>query len=116
MSDASVGMQAAIVGLSALLLLLLVRGGLRRRAMVRRLSSIAARLEPAGAVAVDVKGVEGALAQVERAVQDRAAAHGEAADTAGRLGAALDHVREGVMVWDDHGRLVFANQEASAFP
>ena len=109
-------MQAAVVGLIALLFLLVVRGAVRRRGLVRRLHSIAARLEPDGLGAGDAKGVEGALAQVERAVQDRAAAHGEAADTAGRLGAALDHVREGVMVWDDHGRLVFANREASAFP
>jgi two-component system sensor histidine kinase SenX3 len=108
-------MQAAVVGLAALVLVLLVRGWVRRRGLVRRLASIAARLEPGGTIG-DVKGVEGALAQLERAVQDRSAAHGEAADTAGRLGASLDHVREGVMVWDDQGRLVYANHNASAFP
>ncbi|MDQ3756446.1 MAG: hypothetical protein M3394_01165, partial [Actinomycetota bacterium] len=115
MNDPIVQLQAGVVGLVVLLLVLLVRALLRRRALVRRLAAVAVRLEPAGAIG-EFKGVEGVLAQLERAVQDRVAAHGEATDTAGRQGAALDHVREGVMVWDDGGRLVFANREAATFP
>ena len=109
--------QAVAAGLALLFVTVVVRGGLRRRALARRLSAIATRLETIGPGEVhEGRGVEGAVARLDRAVDDRAAAHAEAAEASARLAAALDHVEVGVMVWDDHGKLVFANHGTQAFP
>jgi two-component system sensor histidine kinase SenX3 len=109
--------QAAAAVLALLSVVVLVRGGLRRRALARRLAAVATRLEAMGPGEVhEGHGVEGAVARLDRAVDERLAAHTEATEASARLAAALDHVEVGVMVWDDHGRLVFANHGTTTFP
>ena len=104
---------AALAGAAAALLALAGATWAGRRAVRRRLTTLALRLTD------DPDGVEGARTEalfglVERG-SDRAldAAH-TAATAAARLAAALDCVPEAVLVADEAGQVVFRNARASA--
>jgi two-component system sensor histidine kinase SenX3 len=92
-----------------LLLLLLVRAGRRRRAMSRRLASIAARLEGPGDTTGDDRDEVGRL---ERLAESAVFRLSDADAEAGRLAGALDAVSDGVVVCDEQGEVVFANEAA----
>lgn len=107
---------AAAGGVLLLVLLLGLRAWTRRRALARRLASVAARLETGPSEGVDTKGgLERMLARLEKAAQGRVSAVTEAEAAATRLGIALGRVPHGVMVWDDHGHPVFVNESAARF-
>ncbi|HEX9969744.1 MAG TPA: ATP-binding protein [Acidimicrobiales bacterium] len=111
--------QAVVAGAGVLVLLVLVlllRAWARRRALSRRLASIAARLETGPGEGVDTKGgIERMLARLERAAEARVSAEAESDSAAVRLAAALGHVPQAVLVWDDHGRVVYGNEAAQRF-
>jgi len=111
--------RAVLAGAAVLVLLMLVllwRAWARRRALARRLASVAARLEHGPGEGVETKGgIERMLARLERAAEGRVGAVTEAEAAATRLGIALGRVPEGVMVWDEHAEPVFVNEGAARF-
>lgn len=111
--------QAVLAGAGVLVLLVVVvavRAWTHRRALNRRLASIAARLETGGGQGVDTKGgIERMLARLERAADERMSAVAEADAGAMRLSVALDRVPDGVLVFDDHGDTAFVNAAGTGF-
>jgi two-component system sensor histidine kinase SenX3 len=111
--------QAVVAGAGVLVLLVLVlllRAWTHRRALSRRLASIAARLETSPGEGVETKGgIERMLARLERAAEARVSAEADSDSSAVRLAAALGHVPQAVLVWDDHGRVVYGNEAAQRF-
>jgi len=120
---------AAGVGVAAVAA---VKGAMSRRALTRRLSAVAARLEgrapgptaspvpddgearSSETAAVDARGgAEQALARLERAADEAAFRSAGAAEAADRVAAALQHVGVGVVVWDEHGAEVYRNDAAT---
>lgn len=111
-----VAVAAGASGLVLLVLALAVRGWVRRRALTRRLASIAARLETGTGQGVDTKGgIERLLARLERAADERMSAVAEADAGAMRLAVALDRVPDGVLVFDDHAETAFVNAAGTVF-
>ena len=104
----TVGLGTAAV--LVLLLSLLVRGGRRRRANSRRLAAIAARLEGPGGAASFERDEVGRL---ERLAESAVFQLSDADAATERLAGALDAVGDGVVVCDDQGEVVFANQAAA---
>lgn len=111
--------QAVLAGAGVLVLLVLalaVRAWAHRRALTRRLASIAARLETGGGPGVDTKGgIERLLVRLERAADERMSAVAEADAGAMRLSVALDRVPDGVVVFDDHGETAYVNTAGTVF-
>ncbi|MDQ1439129.1 MAG: two-component system, OmpR family, sensor histidine kinase SenX3 [Acidimicrobiaceae bacterium] len=91
-----------------------------RRALNRRLSAVVTRLErPAGAAGdgggVDHgRGMERLLHRLERSADDAVTRVTEADAAVQRMTASLERVSDGVVVWDDHGHVVFQNGMAAA--
>lgn len=107
--------QVGLIIAGVVLLALLVRALIRRRALTRRLSSVSARLVGSSALAVDGRGgLERALARLEHAAQEGSLKVSEASENRDRLTAALDRVAVGVVVWDEHGNEVCRNERAGA--
>jgi two-component system sensor histidine kinase SenX3 len=103
------------VGIAAVLL---VVGGLvvwyrLRRALARRLSTAALRLEPAPP-AKEPRSVEQSLRRLERAVDDAAASSSETSATSNRLTRAVELSAQGVVICDDAGEIVFRNAAAES--
>ena len=111
--------QVVLAGAGVLVLLVLVvalRAWSRRRALVRRLASIAARLESGPGEGVETKGgIERMLARLEKAAESRVSEAADADAAAARLATALEQVPQAVLVWDDHGRIVYGNGAAGRF-
>lgn len=111
--------QVVLAGAGVLVLLVLVvalRAWSRRRALVRRLASIAARLESGPGEGVETKGgIERMLARLEKAAESRVSEAAEADAAAARLATALEQVPQAVLVWDDHARIVYGNGAAGRF-
>lgn len=111
--------QAVLAGAGVLVLLVMaatIRAWTHRRALNRRLASIAARLETRTGQGVDTKGgIERMLARLERAADERMSAVAEADAGAMRLSVALDRVPDGVLVFDDHGETAFVNAAGAGF-
>lgn len=107
------GVAAGVVLLSLLLLVYVWRS---RRSLSRRLTTVITRLErpvAAGeqAEAVDHgRGIERLLNRLERAADDAVVRAGEAEAGMQRMAGGLERVHDGVVVWDDHGKVVFQNR------
>lgn len=104
-------MDLALGVLAGIGLVSVVWAAVRRRALARRLATVIARLEgplpPSRSAEATVEALERAI---ERTVEDA----GEAAVARDRLAAVLEASRLGVVVWDEHGRVVFRNQAVEA--
>lgn len=111
--------QVVLAGAGVLVFLVLVlalRAWSRRRALTRRLASIAARLETGPGEGVETKGgIERMLARLEKAAEARVSEAAESDAAAARLATAIEHVPQAVLVWDDHGRIVYGNGAAGRF-
>ena len=106
--------QVAAAAVAVFLLLLLFRAWRRRRALIRRLSSISARLTGPGAVAVDGRGgLERTLSRLEHAAQEGALRVSDADEGRHRLAFVIDQVSDGVVVWDEHGAELQRNERAT---
>ncbi len=86
-----------------------------RRTVLRRLSITVSRLDPDAEVETGAGGLEGLLAQVERAADEVRRRLDETESTASRLVAALGEVVQGVVVSDDAGNVVYRNAQAAMF-
>lgn len=107
--------KVAIVALGLLVLISIVVSLRRRRALVRRLSTVSTRLERGAGGTVDGRGgVERALARLEHAADEGSIQVSEAADSFYRLVALLEGLRDGVIVWDERGRELYRNTRAVA--
>jgi two-component system, OmpR family, sensor histidine kinase SenX3 len=80
-----------------------------RRALTRRLLAVVTRLERAGAAHESGRGLEGMLHRLEKAADDAVTRVSEADAEVQRMAASLERVADGVVVWDDHGKVVFQN-------
>lgn len=111
--------QVVLAGAGVLVFLVLVlalRAWARRRALTRRLASIAARLESGPGEGVETKGgIERMLARLEKAAESRVSEAAESDAAAARLATALEQVPQAVLVWDDHSRIVYGNSAAGRF-
>jgi two-component system sensor histidine kinase SenX3 len=107
-----VGWAAAVV-LAVALLALLVASAVSRRRLARMLRESATRLDP-DVVATGPRLGE-AVSAVQRAV-DRTGARGSGAEQrTARLATALDGLTQGVVVYDEHGDLVYRNGVAATY-
>ena len=88
---------------------------LRRRALFRRLSAVAERLDTGGHDAHASHRLERALHRLELAAETANERVGEADAEVERLSQALDVVPEGVVVGDDSGQVVYRNRLAAEF-
>jgi two-component system, OmpR family, sensor histidine kinase SenX3 len=101
-----VGAAAGVVVLAGLL----VRW-LARRALVRRIDAVGARLGH-GHLGSGRRGLEAALDRLEQAAGLAVADVGRAADEVERLRRALGTLAQGVVVCDEQGEVVFRNERA----
>src|SRR5262245_31116105 len=85
---------------------------LTRRAMTRRLATIAARLGDDGDALTSKGGPEANLSRLERVVDGAVAQMGDAKLACGRLEQAMGTVSQGVVVCDENGEVVFHNDQA----
>jgi two-component system sensor histidine kinase SenX3 len=112
----TVDRTALIVGASVaavLLLLLVILYWRARRALVRRLTTAALRLEDHPGP--DTRTVEKTMGRIERAV-DRSVLRNREADTGeARLASALEAIPQGVVVCDESGEIAYRNVAASGF-
>jgi two-component system sensor histidine kinase SenX3 len=106
--------QAVAGGALAVVLLTLLITWRSRRALARRLTSVVQRLERAGSAAEHGRGLERLLNRLERAADDNVTRMSEADAAVQRMTASLERVDDGVVVWDDHGNVVFQNGAAAA--
>lgn len=110
------GVAAAVVLLS---LLYVWRS---RRSLARRITTVVTRLErPVGAGAeggIEAdhgRGIERLLNRLERAADDAVLRVTEAEAGVQRMAGGLEGVNEGVVVWDDRGKVVFQNRAVVDF-
>jgi two-component system, OmpR family, sensor histidine kinase SenX3 len=105
-----------IISVGVVVLLLVAGLWLRaRRSLVRRLLTIAARLDD-HAVPMDGKGgKESALARLERGAERGQLRVDEAQGDSARLSAAFNHLVDGVVVVDQRGELLLRNSMAEEF-
>ena len=108
--QAVAGAAVAVV----LLAVLMIWTWRSRRALSRRLGAVVTRLERPGTQVDAGRGMERLLLRLERAADDNVLRMSEADSAAQRMRSALEHVTDGVMVWDDHGSVVFRNRSAAA--
>jgi two-component system, OmpR family, sensor histidine kinase SenX3 len=100
------------IGAGVVLLLVLVLWWRNRRALLRRLTTAAIRLEDAPPAA-DPRGVDGHLSRLERAI-DRTLLRSNALDLASsRLQRAVEAIPQGVVMCDDGGEVVHRNRVAA---
>jgi two-component system, OmpR family, sensor histidine kinase SenX3 len=112
--DLSSTEQVVVIAAVAFVVVLLLSTLLWRRAVVRRLMSVAARLD-GEAHLVRTRGTERVLQRLERSAE-RAAEHVDAAGVSTeRLFQALSSVHQGVVICDEHGEIVFRNDLAEAY-
>ena len=109
----AIAIAAGACGLVLLLLLLLVRSVRRRRAVARRLASVAARLEVPGAPQAGDAGGRDDVGRLERLAQAAVLRLSDADARAERLAGALDAVGDGIVVCDENLDVVFCNPVAA---
>jgi two-component system sensor histidine kinase SenX3 len=85
-----------------------------RRSLARRLNSVVTRLERPGTPAESGRGLERLLNRLERAADDAVSRVTEADAGIRRMAATLEKVGDGVVVWDDQGKVVFQNSLVAA--
>jgi two-component system sensor histidine kinase SenX3 len=108
-------LEAAEIGLLAValvMLVVLVWAIRSRRATVRRVMALAARMGEEGLELEGKGGMERILSQLERATSTAMAQVGDARQNLERLQLALAAVAEGVVVCDDQGEVVYRNAQA----
>src|SRR5581483_1554532 len=105
-----------IISVGVVVLLLVAGLWLRaRRSLVRRLLTIAVRLDD-HAVPMDGKGgKESALERLERGAERGQLRVDEAQGDSARLSAAFNHLVDGVVVVDQRGKLLLRNSMAEEF-
>ena len=117
MEQAVAGAAGAVV---AVLFLIIFIWALRsRRALNRRLTTVVTRLEGpssagSGQGADHGRGLERLLHRLEKAADDNVLRLSEADAAVQRAMASLERVDDGVVVWDDHGKVVLRNGAAAA--
>ncbi|CAN5704620.1 two-component system sensor histidine kinase SenX3 [soil metagenome] len=107
---------AALLALGAVVVavaLLAVRFRARRQ-LARRITDAAVRLDDEPPL-FEGRGVERAMAQLERAVERSVSAGGDRSVTEARLARALGAIPQGVVICDEEGEVVFRNDVAAAF-
>ena len=113
------GVVAAVA--TGVFLLAVVRLWFYRRSIARRLGVLTARLSHEGGGGgeggglVGGGGIDGNLSQLERLAEATVTDRGNARLDRDRLERALGAVAEGVVVCDEHGQIVFNNEQADAF-
>src|SRR5688500_15031276 len=105
-----------IVSVAAAVLLLGVGLWLRaRRALIRRVLAVAARLDD-GAASLDGRGGrEAALDRLERSAEGAQLRVDDAKGNSLRLSASLNHMSDGIVVVDQRGEIVLRNAVAAQF-
>ena len=103
----------AAIAACVLLLFALAWIWIFRRNTVRRLTSLAARLDDEGGELVAKGGVERVLPGLEKAAEAAVTERGNARRARDRLEGALEAVTPGVVVCDEAGEVVFRNQSAA---
>jgi len=102
------------VGLAVVVLLIIGYVWRGRRALVRRVSNLALRLEE-HPPASESRFLEKNLTRLDRAVDSSVLARGEATTAAGRLAQALETIPQGVVLCDDNGDVTYRNKAATSF-
>lgn len=105
---------ASAIGLGVVVVILLVAGWFRRRALIRRLTLATLRLDESEA-ANDPRGVDRNLARLERAIDRTVLRSGEASVAETRLAQVLEVIPQGVIVYDDQREMLFANRPAHRY-
>ena len=103
-----VAVLAVVLGL-----VVAVASAASRRAVRRRIDQAALRLD--AHATGDVRGLEGALARLDRAVDHAALRVDAALDDVARSTWALEAIPQGVVIWDEAGDEVYRNAIATAF-
>ena len=104
---------AIAVGAAVVVLVWFVLWRRSRRALVRRISNAALRLEDTAGI--DARGLDRNLQRLERAI-DRAVLRTNEVDLAGsRLERVLEAIPQGVVICDDGGDVVYRNRAAASF-
>ncbi|HEX8770134.1 MAG TPA: ATP-binding protein [Acidimicrobiales bacterium] len=85
---------------------------IRRRALTRRLATLAARLGDNSDALTAKDGTEASLSRLERAADAMTTELAEARVARSRLEQAIGSVSQGVVVCDDQGEVVFHNEQA----
>src|SRR3954447_14082732 len=104
--------------ISAAVAVLLLAGGIglrARRALVRRLLTVAARLDDEAASMDGRGGKEAALDRLERAAERAQLRVDEANGDSTRLSASFNHLPDGVVVVDQRGEIILRNGVAEQF-
>jgi two-component system sensor histidine kinase SenX3 len=104
----------AAIAAGFLLLIVLFLWRRSRRATVRRVVALTARLGDEGLELEGRGGFERTMSRLERAVSTAQSRVGEAKQAQERLALALTHVPEAVVVCDEQGEIVFRNEHAQA--
>jgi two-component system sensor histidine kinase SenX3 len=104
---------AVAAGLGFLLVLSWLISLMRRRALGRRLASVAARLD--GGPAVGAGSLDTVLHRVERGAEAAGERTFELEAVSGRLARAIDTLPTGVVVCDEDGDVRYRNEQAEAF-
>jgi two-component system sensor histidine kinase SenX3 len=105
---------AALAGVAVAVVLLLAWWR-SRRAVVRRLELVLARLEEGAVEETHGHGVERTLGRLERAVDHRLLRIDDVAVTAERMAEALEAIPQGVVICDQHSRVVHRNGAAGLY-
>src|SRR6187397_375931 len=112
MNDAVVvGIAAGVAVVLVIALFFYVRA---RRALVRRVTDMALRLED-HTPATEHRTLDRSLSRLERAVDSAVLGRGEATVAAGRLSRALEAIPQGVVICDENVTVVFRNGVAAGF-
>jgi len=107
--------EAVVAGVAvAVVVVTFLWAKLSRRAVARRLSSLAARLDYQGGELSTRLGLERSLARLERMTEAAVTEQGNAKVVSNRLKGALAALTEGVVVCDEAGEIVFQNDTATA--
>jgi len=106
---------AVLAGAAGIFLLLAGAVIASRRALVRRLSALAVRLEPQGSDDGHRRGLEAAVNRLERGAGQAASRVDDATIGVERFSRALAAVDQGVVVCDEQGEVIFRNDGAAAF-
>ena len=109
--DVVVGIAIA-AGVLVLVVLVLLRRN--RRALLRRLTNAALRLEETPP-AIDHRGVDANLARLERAIDRTLLRSNETQLAQSRLQRAIETIPQGVVMCDETGEIIYRNRTASRF-
>ncbi|MGI9032266.1 MAG: sensor histidine kinase [Acidimicrobiales bacterium] len=108
--------DAVVLATAAVLVIVaLLWARLSRRSVARRLAALAARLDYQGGELAGKPGVERDLSRLERMVEAAVTEQGNARLAHDRLVGALNAVRQGIVVCDESGEVVYRNEVATAF-